>query len=509
MASPSARKLVASSGLLAICLAGCTSLDPRDDFERTRVLIRERIGAPAVYSPADEQLVQDKVAALLADGLTVEEAVQVALLNNRALQSAFQDIAVARADYVQSGLLTNPTVSLGILMPEGGGRSDLVVSFAQELVDLWQIPIRRKIARAQLEQAVLNIARQAITTAADVRARCAAVLAARELLRLADENVALSRSMMEWAKARGAVTKTMDLDVTLVQANVLTAESARVTVERDLELAGVELARTLGLSRWPAAWELRGELPESELTMPGDDALLATALEQRLDARAAALQAGAAWDEVRRQYLSIFPSITVGPSFERMESRSLPDRDIPADTARASIAAGRLAAPGIATRSQRALARRQIIDSKFGPAIGATLPIWDQNQAQVAKARALSLQRQKDYEDLLDGIAAEVRQAVVNFRAADSLARAHREREIPKARKGLELMRQAYLRGDEDTPTAIAQEQNLIAQQQTYVNALRDRASAQASLEQAIGGQLPVAPSTQPTSRPSTQAESN
>ena len=38
-----------------------------------------------------------------------ESAVQIALLNNPALQAAYEDLGVAQADVVQAGILKNPT----------------------------------------------------------------------------------------------------------------------------------------------------------------------------------------------------------------------------------------------------------------------------------------------------------------------------------------------------------------------------------------------------------------
>ena len=55
---------------------------------------------------------------------------------NRQLQAAFYDIGIARADWVQAGLLSNPSLGVGILFPEGGGRSNLQVniSFSPEML---------------------------------------------------------------------------------------------------------------------------------------------------------------------------------------------------------------------------------------------------------------------------------------------------------------------------------------------------------------------------------------
>ena len=49
----------------------------------------------------------------LAEPLSEEGAVQVALLNNRGLQAAYNDLGVSEAEYVQTSLPPNPAITVG------------------------------------------------------------------------------------------------------------------------------------------------------------------------------------------------------------------------------------------------------------------------------------------------------------------------------------------------------------------------------------------------------------
>ena len=111
------------AALLAI--VGCAGVDPQPDYERAARYVAEVTGEEHVYLPGgDDEIVTRKVEALLSDGLTADEAVQVALLNNPSLQAAFLSIGLARADVVQSSLLSNPSLTGLIRFPtEGGTRS--------------------------------------------------------------------------------------------------------------------------------------------------------------------------------------------------------------------------------------------------------------------------------------------------------------------------------------------------------------------------------------------------
>ena len=93
------------------------------------------------------------MADLLREPLTVDDAVQVALLNNPSFQAGVAAVGASRADVVQSALFTNPSVSFGLAFPDAGGRSRLTAGLAQQISDLWQIPIRKKIAEAEVQKA--------------------------------------------------------------------------------------------------------------------------------------------------------------------------------------------------------------------------------------------------------------------------------------------------------------------------------------------------------------------
>ncbi len=110
---------------------GCATVDPKPDHSRTRSLIEQSTGATESYDPVEDGLTAHELSAWRSDGLTLEEAARIALLNNRKLHAAFFDIGMTRADRVQSGLLSNPSLGIGVMVPEGGGRSNIQGSLAR------------------------------------------------------------------------------------------------------------------------------------------------------------------------------------------------------------------------------------------------------------------------------------------------------------------------------------------------------------------------------------------
>jgi outer membrane protein, heavy metal efflux system len=494
-------RAISCAGLAAAAggiLAGCVAVRPQPDYQRAVGMVAERTGVENVYAPETDAEVDTQVAAILTDGLTAEEAVQVALLNNRGFQALFQSIGASRADVVQSGLLSNPTLALSVRFPEGGGRSDLTLGLAQELVDLWQIPVRKRVAEAELEQTVLAVLQRAIELTAEVRSDCYRLLALERADALARENLALAERTLKIAQDRFNNGEVSQLDVRLVRTQWLEVRQTQIALARDHRLAELALGKVLGLTRWTQPWALTDTLGTRTSAIEDEDALVELAIERRADLRAADIRLRGAEAELERQFLNVFPHVALGFELERLEIRPAPGRKVLADTARASVAAGQLTAPDLQSRGQRRLERSQIIDALLGPTLELTLPIWDQNQAQIAKARFHVLQQRREYEDLLDAVAEQVREAAVAARSAEELVRFFEDETLRQATENVDNARDLYQSGEQSVIVLLEAQDSLMQQRRSYVDALRDQAVALADLERAIGGRRPAVAATQP-----------
>ena len=79
------------------------------------------------------------------------------------------EIGMAKADLVQAGLLSNPTVGISLRFPSGGGLANLEAGLAQNIAELWQIPSRQRAASKTLERTILELARRATVLAAETK----------------------------------------------------------------------------------------------------------------------------------------------------------------------------------------------------------------------------------------------------------------------------------------------------------------------------------------------------
>ena len=436
--------------------AGCVNVDARPDYDRTAALIRGQTDQPETYLPgADEATLRAAVAAMLQDGVTADEAVRIALLHNPKLQSLFYEVGVSRADVVQAGLPSNPSAGISVQFPsvraiDGVGLlTKISASVSQNIVDLLLIPIRKKIAETQLEQTQLTVANQAVELIGDVKRTYYQLLGLQKAEAILTEDLELARRSVSLAQRRQEAGEASKIDVDLARADALDVERQRLEVRRDSEVLQARLAGLLGVSRWEGTWRLTDELPPPA-SLADAKTLWETAARQRLDLRVARLRIGVAEQQVALEQWSVIPNIDIGAEGERAE-----------------------APPNF-----------------VGPTVGATLPLWHQNQAQIARMRMVADGQKRQYEAALDTAAEDVRRAIAAALANAQLVRFYNEQTLPLGRENVESTRRAYEGGQADILRLTQAQRFLIAQQRTYVAVLRDYAVALADLEQAVGGRI-------------------
>lgn len=483
--------LVAVS-LVIVSVAGCATVDPRPDYDRTSRRIEETAGHSLPKFEDDAATRETLVAELLATGLTVDEAVKIALLNNTNVRAALARVGMARADAVQAGLFTNPTLGLSFRFPEGGGRSNLEAGVAQNIADLWLIPPRKRAAERDLDRTILEVAREVVALTIDTRTAYFNAVAADQALSIAQDNVSLTKKLMEVTNARLEAGAVGALDVNLAKGQALRAEVDFRTARLEAASARRTLAKALALTTLAADLSLTDPLPSVQERVIDAEQLVTMARESRLDLRAAQDNVAAAEARVKMEYAKVFPNLDVGLELERPERRALPGRNVLADTARTSIANGSLTAPDIESRAQRDQARSEEIDLIMGPSFGVTLPIFDQNQAQIAKARFAHEQAVALLDALDRSIVQETREAADRASTAWNVAALYDRELLPQARSTLDISEAAYQAGNTPILNVIDAQRSLLESRRGYIASLQAAANAFVELERAVARPIDV-----------------
>ncbi len=173
-----ARQLAVSGALLA--LSGCASFSNDGGFGAVQQLTQQRTNAATTWikSDLDAATVEGKVKTVLAKPLSVDDAVTIALMNNRSLQASYGELGIAEADLVQAGRLSNPILSFGRL--SNGHDVEIERKLMLPVMGLLTMPITRKLEQRRFEQAQASAAGEALRIADETRRAYFGALAARQ-----------------------------------------------------------------------------------------------------------------------------------------------------------------------------------------------------------------------------------------------------------------------------------------------------------------------------------------
>ncbi len=459
-----------------LTLGGCAQVKPQADYAQARRLFTQSTGLADIYDPHHPLLTPEELEAVLADGLTLQEALRVALLNNRKLHAEFMSIGVAKADWVQSGLLSNPTFAFSAQFPEGGGRSNIQASFAQNIMELWQIPKRKDIAQAALDEMIMRIAHRAAALAVETRSAYLRAVAARELSRIAQENFELATKSHATVTAQREAGAASLLDENLARGQALTADLGVRRTRLDAANAKRHMARLMSVADNVDNIVLSDSMPEGFVVSFQPEALIALAQKHRLDLRALEQAARSRAAKVGLEKVNIIPEISIGPVFERGERRGSQGRT-----------SGAPLIPTVQSQRNRKAAREQEIDWILGPAITMTLPIFDQNQAQIAKADFLLQKALKEYDDALIRTTQDIRIALDETQTAHHSATFYRDEVVPQGERNLEFATVSYSSGQTNILTLIEAQRLLLEARRGFVTVTLEASTAVARLEQAVG----------------------
>lgn len=439
--------------LLGAVLAGsaCASVDPRPAFVDVRRASGQD-GARWTRSAAEATAADAAVDRLLAEPLTAESAVAVALVANPSLQATFEELGVAQADLAHASRLQNPEAGALVRFPHEGGGRNVELSLVADVFDLLVRPLRTRMAAGQLEQAKLRVAHEVLGLAGDVKEAFVALQAEEELVaRLAVvRDVTGAAAELARAQYRAGTINELELESRTVIERESIVDAA--VAAADARAARERLNRLLGLWGPRTAWTASRVLPD----VPAQPVPLA-GLERLAVRRRQDLQA-ARWgvDQVGRalalrKRTRFFP---VGLQF------------------------------GVNTE-------KEVTGERVtGPELHLQLPLFDTGKASVARLTAEHRRAQRQLEALAVAARSEVREQHGRLEASRELARYHRDELLPQRRRILELTighYNAMFKGAYDLLQAKEAE---VAAERAQVAAWRDYWTAHARLERAVGGAI-------------------
>ncbi len=442
--------------LLASALAGC-HVPEEAGFPDVEALISSRTGQDIHWnrgSPEDQQAAS-AVRSLLGTELSVDGAIQVALLSNRRLQAEYEDLGVSQAELVQAGLLANPVFSAFVGLP-ATSEADPSWAFAlvQDFLDLLMRPARIRLAAIQFEEAKSRVAHSVLEHAVETARAYYELVSGQQIQSIRQVVVEAAEAAYLLAKGMHEAGNMNDRDFAIERAAYEEARVAFARSQAEVLADREELTSLMGLWGAETAFRVPSRLPDLPAAEAPLERLESLAVEQRLDLAAA-----------------------------RYEAHALEQA---LDTARTWRWIG---AAELGVESEREPEEEDVI--VVGPTATLELPIFDQRQARIARLEAEVRRAEATLAAMAIEIRSEVRAVRDRLLHHRDLAAHYRDVLVPLRERIVTETQLHYnfmLVGAFDLLLAKRDE---VEAYREYVETVRDYWIARADLEHAVGGRLP------------------
>ncbi len=437
----------------ALLLGGCATFSTDGGFNTVTTLAKDRINKDVtrVRTDDDADTVQATVRKLLASPLSVDDAVQVALLNNRGLQATYAELGIAEANLVQAGRLHNPGFTF--LRAQGGGEKRIERTYTFDFVSLIVAPLATRIEGRRFEQTKLLVTNEVLRVAVETKRAYFESVAAQESVRYfeqvkiaAEAGAELGRRMARagnWSKLDQAGEQVFYSDAVAQLAR------ARQTAVTEKE----KLTRLMGLWGEDIAFKLPERLPALPADMPELKDLESFAMQERLDIQAA-----------RRETEGVAAALGLTKT-----TRFLNVLDVSY------------------LRNSEPNGVRET-----GYEISVEIPIFDWGGTRVAKAQAIYMQAVNRVAETAVNARSEVRESYAGYLTAYELARHYRDEIVPLRKTISEENQLRYNGMLISVFELLADAREQVASVNAYIDALKGFWLAETDLQKAVGGKLPV-----------------
>ena len=379
----------------ALLLSACQTWSPDGGMNVVADIVGHDLNKDvvALRTPEETQAARARVRVLLRRPLTADAAVRIALLNNRGLQAAYNELGLAEAAMVQASLPSNPTFSLSRVSTSI--EIEIERRIVADILALASLPARAEIAADRFWQAQLRAAEETLRVAAETRRAFYRAVAARELGGLLEQAKSAAETATELARRLGETGAMNKLDQAREQVFYAEVTAQLATARQRAASERERLTRLMGL--WGG--DLDFNLPDALPALPPPKALPAIeteAVRRRVDLQVARIELNA----LAKSY----------------------------GLANATRFINLLEVSGISKTQREADGAR---GSGSGVEVEFQLPIFDFGEVRVRQSEQTYMQALNRLVERAVNVRSEARDAYRNYRSTYDIARHYRDEVVP------------------------------------------------------------------------------
>ncbi len=441
----------ASAALVVVLLGGCATFTQDGGFGTVATFAKERLNKEVqqTRSNTDGDRLQATLAQRLQEPLAVDNAVQIALLNNRGLQAIYGELGIAEADLVQAGRWRNPR--FGYVNARGDGALSIDKTLGFDFLQLLTIPLATKIETRRFEQTKLLVANEVLRVAAETRKAWYEAVGAGQSVHYMEQVKTAAQAGAQLAQELARAGNWSVLDQAREQAFYADATAQLARARQTAIVEREKLTRLMGLFGKDTAFKLPDLLPDLPAARPSLQELEAFAIAQRLDLQAAKLQT---------QGLASSLGLTKATRFVNV----------------LELGPTQLRDPG---------------EIKSGYEISLEVPLFDWGGARLARAESVYMQSVNRLAATAVNARSEVRESYSSYLTAYDLAKHYRDEVVPLRKKISDELLLRYNGMLVSVFELLADSREQVAAVNTSIEALKSYWLAETELQIALGGKLP------------------
>jgi cobalt-zinc-cadmium efflux system outer membrane protein len=392
----------------------------------------------------------------LAEPLTLDEAVALALAQNPDLRAAAHEVRAREGEAYQAARLPNP--ELEIDAEEFGGSGDRTGTDAAEVgagvsqtIELGgDRRARAAVAARGAELGAWSFEAARLDLITRVHQAFASVLAAETRLALAEEQRDIAARFADAVTRRAEAGAISPLEARRSAVAAATAEATFGRARRALDAARARLAPLLGLP--PGGLDVAGDLGRLDVVPPYEGLLPFLALNPDVARYRTALAQAEAQVALERARRIPDPTLRAGGTYFN-------------EVGEAAVTAG----------------------------VSIPIPLFDTNRGAIQAARARVSGTAAEAEAALLRAERDLAEAYGTYAAAAEAARILRDDALPNSRAAFEGIETGYREGEFDLLAVLDAQRALVETQNALADALADVAQSRAAVERLIATPLEAA----------------
>lgn len=398
-----------------------------------------------------------------AQVLEVDQAVKLALKQNPQILAAQRRLAVSESEVTIAGAVPNPTLSGSY--ENAGGDVKANFPFVEQPLELGnKRGARLTVANAQVALTRVQIADTLRQIRFQVFKAYAELLVARANTQALEEVVGNNERLVRVTQQRIQLGDVPELDLLRAQQELAQAQNEVQLNQNRQKAAQITLNTLMGQE----PFEPLEVMPVSQLLLKVEKNTYLPADPQDLNQRDQKLQ------------------ILVTKALSNRLDLNVLDNQIQVTQAQKHLAEAERT-PDLVIGLGPRFAFKESTEFGFAASVGITLPIWYQQQGQIARAEATQQQLNAERTALTKQIAAEVGSAYLKMLSARNQQQVYEQKLLSNTRSIEEIARIAYERGKADVTVPINAQTVGSLTRQRYYQAILDYQMALADLERAVG----------------------